>query len=65
MPSHGMQEQVKALAHLVIKLHKPACNIGLVFFGFYLVVIGCLIFKSTFMPRLHAATSGLAGGGLC
>ena len=58
------QDQVVAQAYLLLKLYKPAYSIGLVFFGFYLVLIGCLIFKSTFMPRLLGVlvvVSGLAG----
>jgi len=58
------QDQVVTLAYLVLKLYKPAYGIGLVFFGFYLLLIGCLIFKSTFMPRLLGVlvmVSGLAG----
>lgn len=40
------------VALAVLQLHKPAYNIGLVFFGFYMVLIGCLVFQSTFMPRV-------------
>jgi len=59
------RDQVVALAYLLLKLYKQAYSIGLVFFGFYLVLIGCLIFKSTFMPRLLGVLVVIAGiGGL-
>jgi len=57
-------DQAAAQAYLLLKLYKPAYGIGLVFFGFYLILIGCLIFKSTFMPRLLGVlvvVSGVAG----
>lgn len=46
------KEQMEAQAFLMLKLYSPAYCIGLVFFALYLVLIGRLIFKSTFMPRL-------------
>jgi Domain of unknown function (DUF4386) len=44
-------EQLQSLAYLSLKLYSHAYGIGLVFFGFYNLVIGYLVFKSTFLPR--------------
>jgi hypothetical protein len=44
--------QLQALALLFLKLHAQAFNLGLAFFGFYCVLIGYLILRSTFLPRL-------------
>ena len=45
-------EQLQALAYLSLKLYSQAYGIGLVFFAFYCLVIGYLVFKSTFLPRI-------------
>jgi hypothetical protein len=45
-------EQVQALALLFLNLHAQAFNIYLIFFGFWLLLIGYLIFRSTFVPRI-------------
>jgi hypothetical protein len=45
-------EQLQSLAYLSIKLYSGAYGISLVFFGFYNLVIGYLVFKSTFLPRI-------------
>jgi hypothetical protein len=44
-------------------LSAQAFNIGIVFFGFYCVLIGYLIFRSTFLPRIVGALMVLAGLG--
>jgi hypothetical protein len=36
-------------------------NIGLVFFGLYLLLVGILILRSTFLPRILGALMALAG----
>ncbi|HEV7504934.1 MAG TPA: DUF4386 domain-containing protein [Thermoanaerobaculia bacterium] len=56
-------EQLQALAFLFLKLHAQAYNIGLVFFGFYCLLIGCLILRSTFLPRSLGVLMALAGLG--
>jgi len=45
-------EQLQSLAYLSFKLYSLAYGIGLVFFAFYCLVIGYLVFKSTFLPRI-------------
>jgi uncharacterized protein DUF4386 len=45
-------QPLPALALLCLKLRAEAYSISLVFFGFYCLLIGCLIFRSTFLPRI-------------
>jgi hypothetical protein len=56
-------EQLQALACMFLELSAQAFNIGIVFFGFYCVLIGYLIFRSTFLPRIVGALMVLAGLG--
>jgi hypothetical protein len=44
--------QLQALALLFLRLNAYAFDIDLVFFGFWCVVTGYLMFRSTFLPRL-------------
>ena len=44
-----------------LKLNPPGVNISMVFFGFYCLLIGCLIFRSTFLPRILGALMAFAG----
>jgi hypothetical protein len=55
--------QLQALALMFLKLNAYAFDIYLVFFGIWCVLIGYLIFRSTFLPRVLGvllAISGLA-----
>jgi hypothetical protein len=45
-------EQLQALTLMFFKLTVRGLDIYLVFFGFYCVLIGYLIFRSTFLPRI-------------
>ena len=55
-------EQLQALALVFLKLRAAAYhNIGLVFFGLYLLLIGILILRSTFLPRILGVLMVLAG----
>lgn len=55
-------EQLQALALVFLKLRAEAYhNIGLVFFGLYLLLIGYLIFRSTFLPLILGVLMVLAG----
>src|SRR5205085_9387053 len=56
-------EQLHATAYLLLQLNAQVGNIGLVFFGFYCLSIGCLIFQSTFLPRILGAGMVIAGLG--
>ncbi len=53
--------QTQAIAMLALKLHARGYWIALVFFGFYEIVLGYLIFTSSFMPRLLGILVALAG----
>jgi hypothetical protein len=44
-------EQLQALSLMFLNLYAQAYNLGLVFFGFYCFLIGCLILKSPSLPR--------------
>jgi hypothetical protein len=54
-------EQLQALALMFLKLRAEAANIYMVFFGCYCLVIGYLIFKSTFLPRILGVFMAIAG----
>ena len=56
-------EELRAWALLLLQLHKQAINIGLVFFAVYCLLIGLLILRSTFLPRLLGVLMALAGLG--
>jgi hypothetical protein len=55
--------QLQALALMFLKMHAQASNICLVFFGLYCLLIGYLIFRSNFLPRVLGALMALAGLG--
>src|SRR5271165_1131624 len=46
-----------------LRLQPQGLNIALVFHGFYCLLIGYLIFKSTFLPRILGALPAFAGLG--
>jgi len=48
---------------MFLKLNVQTTQIGLVFFGFYCLLIGYLIFTSTFLPRILGALMVVAGLG--
>jgi Domain of unknown function (DUF4386) len=55
--------QLQAMALLSLRLHAQGYLLALVFFGFYCVLLGYLIFRSTFFPAflgILVALSGLA-----
>ena len=56
-------EQLRALALMFLELNTQAGNICVVFFGVYCLLIGYLIFRSTFLPRLLGVLMALAGLG--
>jgi len=55
------EQQLQSLAYLAIRLHAQGYLIALTFFGFYEVLLGYLIFRSTFFPRALGILIGLAG----
>src|SRR5947209_14363176 len=56
-------EQLQALALLFLKVNDRGAGIALAFFGFYAVLTGYLIIRSTFLPRLLGVLSVVAGAG--
>ena len=55
-------EQLHAVALMLLELNAQA-SIPLVFFGFYCLLIGYLILRSTFLPRIVGVLMGVAGLG--
>lgn len=56
-------EQLQALALLFLKVNDRGAGIALAFFGFYALLTGYLIIKSTFLPRVLGLISMIAGIG--
>jgi hypothetical protein len=54
-------DQLNALALIPLKLSAEGLNVCMVFFGFYCILIGHLIFKSTFLPRIIGVLLVIAG----
>ncbi|MBV9719195.1 MAG: DUF4386 domain-containing protein [Candidatus Eremiobacteraeota bacterium] len=53
----------QAVAGLFLKLYTQSYDVGLVFFGFYCLLIGCLIFRGTFVPKIFGLLMAIAGIG--
>jgi hypothetical protein len=56
------KEQLQAL--LFLKVDYQAETIALIFFGFYAILRGYLVFRSTFLPRILGVLGAVAGLGL-
>jgi Domain of unknown function (DUF4386) len=56
-------EQLQALAYVFLQLNTQAANAFLAFFGFYCLLIGYLIVRSTFLPRVIGVFMACAGVG--
>ena len=56
-------DQLQAVALMFIQLNVQAAYIYLVFFGLFNLLIGYLIFRSTFLPRILGVLMALAGLG--
>jgi hypothetical protein len=51
------------LAFEVLRLHPRGANVGVVFNGFFCILIGCLVVRSSFLPRTLGALMVLGGLG--
>ncbi len=56
-------EQLQVLAYLSNRSHTYGFNISLIFFGFECLVLGYLIFKSQFLPKILGILMQIAGVG--
>jgi hypothetical protein len=56
-------DQLQALAIAFIRLRTFGFDIALLFFGFHCVLIGYLIFRSTFLPRVLGVALAIGGFG--
>lgn len=56
-------EQLHALALVFLKLNTYAFDIDLVFFGFWCILTGYLVFRSTFLPRILGVLMTISGLG--
>jgi hypothetical protein len=56
-------DQLHALALMFLRLNGRALDLYLVFFGFWCLLSGWLIFKSTFMPRVLGVLLAISGLG--
>lgn len=55
------QHQIEALSYLSIRTHAHGFGIGLIFFGFACLIVGYLVFKSGFLPRVIGVMMVVAG----
>lgn len=53
--------QLQALAYIFIKLHDYGFGVGLIFFAFTCLILGYLIFRSGYLPRIFGVLLQLAG----
>jgi hypothetical protein len=55
--------QLQGLAMTAVRLEGQAYNVSILFFGFYCTLIGALVFRSGFLPRLVGVLMVFAGLG--
>ena len=57
------EEQLRALAFMFLRLYEQASNIAFAFFGLHCLLVGYLILRSMFLPRIVGALMVCAGLG--
>jgi len=57
----GGAAPARTLALAMLRLHSQGFAIAIVFFGFYCLLVGFLILRSTFLPRILGALMALSG----
>jgi hypothetical protein len=60
-PGIFQPDQLAALSAMALEVQSQGYAIGLVFFGFYCIIIGRLIFKTRYMPRVLGILYAIAG----
>ena len=60
-PSAFKPEQLHAFAYMSLALHAIGFNLAVVFFAFYDLLIGYLVFRSGFLPRILGVLMAVAG----
>jgi hypothetical protein len=59
---HSFQpDQLAVLSTIAIKVQTQGYSIGLVFFGFYCIILGYLIFKTSHIPKILGILYAIAG----
>jgi len=56
-------EQLHASAYVFLRLHLFGYAVSMTFFGIYCVLLGCLVMRSAFLPRILGALLAIAGTG--
>jgi hypothetical protein len=56
-------EQLQAQALLLLNSYRYEYNLGLLLFGIHLVILGYLVYRSGYIPRLLGALLAIAGAG--
>ena len=54
-------EQLQSVAYISLNLYEYGFSIALVFFGFYSLSLGYLIFRSAFLPRIIGVLMAIGG----
>jgi hypothetical protein len=54
-------EQLQALALMSLNFYAQGLNTCMIIFGFYCFLVGYLIFRSTFLPRIIGVLLAIAG----
>jgi len=60
-PGAFTPDQLQALSLASLRFYAQGFNLGMVFFGFDCLLMGYLIFRSTFLPRILGGLMALAG----